>query len=135
MPQLNVPLVGAHHHPPAKWVLQVLPAGTKLYLQAEPENPYDENAIAVLVSGESIPESMVGILAGALEGTGFTVEDVAGMEEIMLGYVAKSGGKFCPGDGNAEVKTLARENLIGVAELPCKLGFDISGNPQVVVEV
>lgn len=41
------PIVGGRFRPPAAEVLNMLPQGTKLKLQREPDNQYDPNAIRV----------------------------------------------------------------------------------------
>jgi hypothetical protein len=46
-------MVGMHFRPPAKAVLEALPVGTTLWLRREPENPYDANAVQVLLPGFS----------------------------------------------------------------------------------
>ncbi len=62
-------LVGMHFRPPAKEVLAALPAGTTLWLQREPDNPYDENAVKVLLPGFG-PEGEHADLRAGLEATG-----------------------------------------------------------------
>ena len=77
MRTLTTPIVGAHFRPPAKQLLEVLPIGTPMLLRAEPDNPYDENAIQVLVSlSKTYPISQWAVLAAALEGTGYTPQDL-----------------------------------------------------------
>lgn len=44
-------IVGARFRPPAPSVLACLTTGTSLSLRLEPENPYDEFAIAVEITG------------------------------------------------------------------------------------
>ena len=44
------PIVGTHFHPPAKLLLTKLPVGTPLILSPTPDNPYDSNAIEILVT-------------------------------------------------------------------------------------
>lgn len=42
-------IVGARFRPPAKEVLDNLSSGTKLLLRRQPDNPYDMNAVQVLL--------------------------------------------------------------------------------------
>src|SRR5215471_483509 len=44
-----LPIVGMAFRPPAARVLALLPFGAELHLQREPHNPYDSNAIKVLL--------------------------------------------------------------------------------------
>lgn len=92
MSTLLSPIVGSHFVPPAKALLLVLPAGTPLRLEAEPENPYDPNAIRVWVSPSAIPSDLYLELDLMLGGMGMTLEEVLEQEEFCLGHVAASGG-------------------------------------------
>lgn len=126
------PLVGMHFRPPAKLVLAALPAGAKLVLVPEPENPYDHKAIKVLVAPGEIPVSQHETLALALPATGFDLFEVLAMEQVFLGYVADSEGKLCQTrgfNGNAEIAA-----AVGVEgwPAPAVLAFDPSGQPCVV---
>lgn len=47
MPTLAI--VGARFRPPAKEILDNLSSGTKLLLRRQPDNPYDANAVQVLL--------------------------------------------------------------------------------------
>ena len=46
---LVAPLRGMHFHPPATTVLGLLAAGTELRLEPQPDNPFDGNAIKVML--------------------------------------------------------------------------------------
>ncbi len=59
-------LVGDHFRPPAKLVLQHLPAGTQLQLELEDDNPYDAEAVRVYVSVLEIPQSQYSALESEL---------------------------------------------------------------------
>lgn len=121
-------LVGMHFRPPAKWLLASLPAGTPLELRREPDNRYDEKAIAVFLASSSIPASQHETLGEALTGTGETLESVLDQPEWMLGYVAATGGKPLSGTdlaGNAEFGEAMKEGEGGTAEL----SFDAQGRP------
>lgn len=47
MTETIFPIRGAQHHPPASLILSFLGNGTELFLQRDPQNPYDSNAIEV----------------------------------------------------------------------------------------
>jgi hypothetical protein len=140
-PGLLAPLVGGHHRPPAKQVLQVLRRGTKLKLEPEPENPYDPKAIKVLVSlGDELPVVQCGALAATLEGTGHELNDLmSSPEPLHLGHIADSDGKPMAklrsagftGVGNREIgELIAQAGLEGIA---ATLEFGPDGQPQVRV--
>lgn len=86
-------LVGSHFVPPSKLLLENLPQGTKIRLLADPENPYDQNAIKVLLPPGGIPVERHEKLAEALPAMGWTLEDVLGADVLMLGHLAASDGK------------------------------------------
>lgn len=44
-------IVGARFRPPAQDILNMLPAGSRLILRRQPDNPYDANAVQVLLPG------------------------------------------------------------------------------------
>src|ERR1700730_11097161 len=146
MTKLTVPLVGTHHRgPPARQLLAFLPAGAELTLRPEPENPYDEMAIQVLISPrETVPLAQSEALGEALEGTGFEAAEVLQLEELHLGYVADSGGKLAAKkgwkEGNAQVHEMVDEieatilTSDGWEELSCQLAFGPDGQPMVEVE-
>ena len=93
-------LVGAHFRPPAKAVLAALPAETPLALRAEPDNPYDPDAMAVWLNLHDL-EVAVGLgtkarleLEDALPGAGWTWEAlIASGDEVQLGYLARAGNR------------------------------------------
>lgn len=86
-------LVGAFAHPPAKLLLQNLPANVELRMRPEPTNPYDEFAIAVSVETSSVPESRYRELELALPGCGMTLSELLAEPQWQLGYVAATGGR------------------------------------------
>ena len=53
MPTFLTPIVGTHFHPPAKLLLTKLPVGTPLILSPTPDNPYDSNAIEILLASSN----------------------------------------------------------------------------------
>jgi hypothetical protein len=133
-PILAIPLVGSHFHPPAKQLLACLPAKAELRLEAEPQNPYDSEAILVFVAVGEIPDNQLENLEIALQGTGYTLEDLNDQGEFPLGHLAASGGKpsvkFSAGVGTKEVWSACGGDL---GELSAVLGFLPEGQPMVVI--
>lgn len=135
MPILTSLLVGSHFHPPAKALLEHLPQGAPLILRREPDNPYDPNAIEVLLQPQSIPESQHGELGVKLPGMGFDLADVLQSPSIILGHVAATGGKpllqsTIPGlVGNLEFLKEMEGELA-----PAVLGFDGGGRALIVLQ-
>lgn len=123
-------LVGAHFVPPAKFFLEHLPAGTSLRLEPDPENPYDENAIVVMVRPQAVPEGQRAELGVKIPGMGFDLDELLMANEwLRLGHVASSGGKPL-----LKAK-LVRDDLVGNIEFlavmngptEASLAFDGSG--------
>lgn len=125
-------LVGMHFNPPAKLLLSALPSGVSLRLQPEPENPWDEAAVKVLVEPSQIPFAMLDYLDQALQDMGFQLEEVLAAPEWMLGHLAASGGKplsKVPGlQGNLEFR-----EALASGQRRASLAFDAAGNPLVVL--
>ena len=91
-------LVGSHFCPPAKAVLKHLMNGAKVSFVKDPNNPYDENAIKVMIeprqmfNGEEYvvyDESYIVDFAAY----GEDIDEVLQRETLMLGHIAASGGK------------------------------------------
>lgn len=123
------PLVGMHYRPPAKAILAGLAGGANLILRLEPENPYDPNAIMVLVKGdETEPDARasVGILA---EGYGFSLEQIVeAAEPWHIGYLARErAAELAP--------RIAARLPLGALEWEGTLSFDHTGKPQVALEL
>lgn len=128
-------IVGAHFRPPAKLLLEHLPSGCQLRLLAEPDNPYDEHAIRVLLNPADIPTSQHGVLEELLPAMGFELSELLQDGPIQLGYVAASGGKPLrdnPGYvGNQEFQQaldLHHSNGVG------SLGFSPEGKPTISID-
>lgn len=102
-------LVGSHFAPPAKALIQCLPAGAKLQLQLEPDNPYDENAIKVSVASSEIPAELDHELDVLVSGMGLSAEEIRNQPEWLLGHIAASGGK--------PLAKRANEGLVGNLEI------------------
>lgn len=90
---LTTLLVGSSFRPPAKVIIAHAPSGSRLRLEAEPENPYDPAAVKVLFSPREIPPSEHPTLAEELPSCGWTLEDLLAEKEIFLGYLASASGK------------------------------------------
>lgn len=130
MTKLLLPLVGAHFRPPAKFVLASLPAGTRLSLCPEPENPYDPEAVQVLLSGADIPESCYGAINEAVLGTGSDIDTILANEVLHLGYLPRVTEKQPKGNRDA----IAMAALAGWDALACKLKFSGDDKPLVEIE-
>lgn len=120
-------LVGMHFRPPAKQLLASLPTGTLLTLEPEPENPYDEKAIKVLLDASQIPESQHETLRLTLDGTGHDLESVLEQGKWQLGYVAASDGK--PLRGTDLQGTLEFAEPVSRGQRTVELSFDAQGRP------
>lgn len=86
----TVPLVGMYYRPPAGILIKCLPFGATLMLYAEPDNPYDPNAIRVECDPKECDLDTLATFADELERTGHTVEEVLEGGPTHLGYVAKA---------------------------------------------
>lgn len=129
-------LVGAHFRPPAKALLTALPAGTPLELDPEPDNPYDGDAIAVLVTIEALEKAIPGgvdspALSEALASQGYDPGDILGQPRWQLGYIAASGNKALRGRGDLA----SNQQFLGVMSASpswtAKLSWGPNGEPQV----
>lgn len=116
-------IVGAHFRPPAKDLLQVMATGTPLTLIREPENPYDANAIKVMVATTAIPAAWAEDLAPLLTARGLDWDDIQAEPEWHLGYIPR---------GEAEVLAAAFD--AHSAPVPATLAFDLTGKPAVMFE-
>ena len=115
----SAPIVGMHFRPPAKAIMQVLPAGAPLRLEREPENPYDRNAIKVWIRSSTIPESQYETLDSLAAGHGIELREILAQAEWHVGYIASKTG---------EAAQVARE-MDEDARVIATLGFDMKGGP------
>ena len=90
---MSYPIVGQYFRPPAGAILQVLPAGATLILRPEPSNPFDPNAVQVLVKTTEIPQEHTDILDAIAQGQGYSAEDIFAAEEWHLGYIPRNMAK------------------------------------------
>ena len=109
-------LVGSYFVRPSATLLKCLPQGSGVELRPEPDNPYDAQAIeVVLINTKQINIDMLESLEDELGGTGFSVEDVLAMitaGDIRLGHVGANSGKPMRQAQQAGV-----EGLIGTEDL------------------
>jgi hypothetical protein len=90
MSYARLPIVGMFFRPPAKVLVNVIAVGTPLTLLAEPENPFDPNAISVWVKSADIPGTAHETLGEQLPEYGFSLGDVLAQDEWHLGYIPKN---------------------------------------------
>ena len=88
-------LVGIRFARGASALLACLPQGTRVELRPEPENPYDAEAIRVVLALPSavLSEGRLAAQAEALAGAGLSPSSVLAEPEWPLGHVGASEGK------------------------------------------
>ena len=90
MPTFLTPIVGTHFHPPAKLLLTKLPVGTPLILSPTPDNPYDSNAIEILLASSN-KIAWTEFEKDDLLGYGISPEDLEEPDHLwMLGFIPAS---------------------------------------------
>lgn len=148
---LTIPLVGAHFRPPAKLVLECLPSGTRLWLEAEIDNPYDPLAIKVLLKPSEIPASQHPRLDEDLPKSGHDLQTLLDSDHVWLGFLARTTQK--QPFGNWQIYQLvgqdfgdpqeanfnppeppSQESVEALGLLECTLGFGADGKPQVNIQ-
>lgn len=82
-------IVGAHFRPPAKAILQILPANCPLYIVPEPTNEYDPNALKVEVLTRDLPDGIDAELTALAAGYGFDAAMIRERDRWHLGYVPR----------------------------------------------
>lgn len=148
MKNLTTLIVGAHFRPPAKQVLQFLPAGAELQFEEENDNPYDAAAVKVFADPGQIPDEVHGLLDEELANCGMTLEMLMSAGPVFLGYVPSQGGKPLqkarqsePGLlGNEQVRELFLSEdgicLMGSKNAPrVVLGFAPDGSPRALISL
>ncbi len=87
-------LVGSYFTRPAPILLQCLPGGTRVELRPEPENPYDQFAVLVVLTDLSqLNKEELEKREEELAGSGWSSFEVLAQSELRLGHVAAVGGK------------------------------------------
>lgn len=119
---VSAPLVGAHFRPPAKALLQALPAGAPLWLVPEPTNEHDANAVKVMVRIEAIPQDQQALLEQLAAPYGFLLDDILSREEWQLGYVKR------------DYAAMIAPKLSG-RPCPATLGFTLDGSPTIEAHI
>lgn len=112
-------IVGARFRPPAAGLLSVLGTGAALTVRREPDNPYDANALQVLVSASTLQGLPPAALQASCEGFGFGVSELLAQPEWHLGYVPREAAEHLAGDFES------------TREVPASLAFDLQGRPAV----
>lgn len=131
----NAPLVGMHFRPPAKALIQSIPAGYPLELRPEPSNPYDSNAVAVWLDSHFLNDTAIDELTSTLPGMGHDIEEVLAARWWQLGYLSRDAAAQ---HQQALGFALSAINEIAAASddfpetgLPAKLAFAGDGKPLV----
>ena len=119
-----LPIVGAHFRPPAKDLLQVMATGTPLMLVREPENPYDANAVKIMVATTDIDEAWADDLRPLIGARGLDWSDLQAELEWHLGYIPRT-----------DAETLVQAFDDRGEPVPAKLAFDLTGKPAVVFDL
>ena len=134
------PLVGAHFRPPAKAIIQSLPAAYPLELRPEPTNPYDANAVAVWFDASHLQPSAKDELESTLPGSGSSLEDLIETRFWQLGYLAKDHAAIHQErialitEGHNVDASVSGEGLLWTG-YPCKLTFTGDGKPAVIFSI
>lgn len=130
MPQMTFPIVGAHFRPPAKGILAALAASTPLILIPEPGNPYDPNAIQVIVDLQQNDDQDWDLIERECSAFGFTIDQLRSQGRWHLGYVPRENPPKVP-IGNA---SLIATGVFGYNdELGGELAFGPKGQALVLV--
>lgn len=109
------PIVGAHFRPPAKLLLTILPINSPLHLDPDPDNPYDPNAVKVLIfPADPAIATSLSLLSSEerkqeLLGMGVSLEDLLTLPSIQLG--------FLPSSSNQKTRTINGTLYAGNAEV------------------
>lgn len=136
---LTAVLVGMHFRPPAKLILETLPAGAELQLVHEADNPYDGDAVRVYVRLSAVPASQLARLEAELPGFGWSIEEfhqrIELGEAFQLGYLAAGKNKVLKGQEELVSNSifLAAQEQVSWSECQISLGFSPSGLPLVVL--
>ena len=116
-------IVGMRFRPPATGLVNGISTGQTLYLRAEPTNPYDENAVQVILKSEEIDKESYENLNQELSGFGKDISDILATSEWHLGYIRK------------EVAKVLRDTQIVTPDQDIRGEFNLnfSGKPMVSI--
>ena len=123
-----------HFRPPARAILNALPAGHPLWLKPEPENPYDPNAVAVWFDAETIRHSpeIQTELETTLPPMGGDLESLFEQRYWHVGYMAK---EHAAQHQKAIQEAIHQSALASATEAPfgqpASLSFSGSGKYQI----
>lgn len=123
MPTYSSPIVGMYYRPPAAAIMKCLHSGCALRLVPEPSNAYDANAVQVMLDSATILDASRERLADALQGMGYSVEDIFAQPEWHLGYLAK------------EYAAAMQSLIVGASRCEASLAFGPSGKPQANISI
>lgn len=109
------PIVAFQIRPPATPLLRCLHDGAELMLVHELDNPYDKNAIKVVLATDTLGPDAHEYLAGHAPRFGYSLEDILAESEWDLGYIpqdmnadpqvrAARSGSYCMSDNKPAIK-------------------------------
>ncbi len=125
MTSYTLPIVGAHFRPPAKALLSVLPGGNALRIIPEPDNPHDENALAVFVVTSEIANDLNDELDVAASPFGYGIESIRDSVGWHLGYIPRTHAEVLQPRIVAYFAAQGKDGLIGI------LAFTPDGKPAI----
>lgn len=117
---VSLAIVGGRFRPPAIAIMNSLSVGTPLHIIPEPENEYDEHALAVYIYPKEVHEDDLPVLEERLPTGGSNLEEFMERESWHLGYVPK-------------VKNQALRALMDKAKLQFTFCPEASGYPAMLV--
>lgn len=120
-------IVGMHFVPPAKFVIEALPAGSPLTVQHDPANAYSTFAVKVFCRPADIVWDPEGSLEMKVIGCGQDKQALLQQPLLMLGHIGENkvpDGLFTSKDVTAWLEN--GEELVGA------LSFDPAGKPLCV---
>lgn len=133
-------LVGASFRPPAAQLLAHVPAGAPLTLEPEPDNPYDDFAVKVLLDAQAVPESRRGVLDDELLNFATSHAELCAEGPRHVGYLASASGKPLKlareqGFAYASNEEIVRRAAAEGGEVEAQLQFAPNGAPLVQVTI
>lgn len=132
----SAPLVGMHFRPPAKAILQALPAAHPLELRPEPSNPYDPNAVAVWFDASTLSQDAIEELSRTLPPMGCDIESLQAQRFWHIGYIAREHAEIHHSTISARIEGHNIESDASSQDpiwtgYPCTLAFDGAGKSRV----